>query len=216
MVAPQQHLRNPRPAELPRPGVLGILQQPRGECLLPWGLLAAQTARIGVAEALKLPSLSLTGSAGVSGDLAGGSLATGVLNLGANLLGPIFNAGKNERRVEIEIARTEQLLNQYQQTILNAFREVEDAIVATYTYRDEYEARQRQVQSAVNAADLSWVRYEGGMTSYLEVLDLQRSQFSAELQASQALQQQIASVVELYKALGGGWSVQPTVEVGAD
>ena len=178
--------------------------------------LAAQTARIGVAEALKLPTLSLTGSAGVSGDLANGSLATGVLNLGANLLGPIFNAGKNERRVEIEVARTEQLLNQYQQTILNALREVEDAIAATYTYRSEYEARLRQVESAVNAANLSWVRYEGGMTSYLEVLDLQRSQFSAELQASAALQQQLASVVELYKALGGGWPVERQTAAGAD
>jgi multidrug efflux system outer membrane protein len=72
------------------------------------------------------------------------------------------------------------------------------------------------VESAINAAELSWVRYEGGMTSYLEVLDLQRSQFSAELQASAALQQQLASVVELYKALGGGWPVLPEVETEAD
>jgi len=200
------------PPEVPV-GLPSELVQRRPDILQAERRLAAQTARIGVAEALKFPSLSLTGSAGVSGDLTGGSLGTGFLNLGANLLGPIFNAGKNERRVEIEVARTEQLLNQYEQTILTAFREVEDALVANYTYRDEYEARRRQVESATNAANLSWVRYEGGMTSYLEVLDLQRSQFSAELQASAALQQQLASVVQLYKALGGGWPVEPAAEV---
>jgi len=203
------------PPEIPV-GLPSELVQRRPDILQAERRLAAQTARIGVAEALKFPSLSLTGTAGVSGDLTDGGLAAGFLGLGASLLGPLFNAGKNERRVEIEVARTEQLLNQYEQTILTAFREVEDAIVATYTYRSEYQARQRQVESATNAANLSWVRYEGGMTSYLEVLDLQRSQFSAELQASAALQQQLASVVQLYKALGGGWPVQPTEEVDAD
>ncbi len=197
-------------------GLPSELVQRRPDILQAERQLAAQTARIGVAEALKFPSLSLTGTAGVSGDLTSGGLATGFLGLGASLLGPIFNSGKNQRRVEIEVARTEQLLNQYEQAILTAFREVEDALVATYTYRAEYEARQRQVESAVNAANLSWVRYEGGLTSYLEVLDLQRSQFSAELAASQALDLQLASVVQLYKALGGGWPVQPEVEADAD
>lgn len=190
-------------------GLPSELVQRRPDILQAERQLAAQTARIGVAEALKFPSLSLTGTAGVSADLTDGGVTTGLLGLTANLLGPIFNAGKNERRVEIEVARTEQLLNNYEQTILTAFREVEDALVATYTYQAEYEARQRQVQAAVNAADLSWVRYEGGMTSYLEVLDLQRSEFSAELAASQTLQLQLASVVQLYKALGGGWPVHP-------
>ena len=65
------------------------------------------------------------------------------------------------------------------------------------------------MDAAVRAAELSWARYEGGMTSYLEVLDLQRSQFSAELAASQTLQLHLSSIVELYKALGGGWTVPP-------
>jgi len=203
------------PPEIPV-GLPSELVQRRPDILQAERQLAAQTARIGVAEALKFPSLSLTGTAGVSGDLTDGGLATGFLGLGASLLGPIFNSGKNQRRVEIEVARTEQLLNQYEQTILTAFREVEDALVATYTYQAEYEARQRQVESAINAANLSWVRYEGGMTSYLEVLDLQRSQFNAELSASEALDLQLASVVQLYKALGGGWPVPPEVEADAD
>ena len=196
------------PPEIPV-GLPSELVQRRPDILQAERRLAAQTARIGVAEALKFPSFTLTGTAGVSSDLTDSGLTVGFLGLGAQLLGPLFNAGKNQRRVEIEQARTEQLLNQYEQTILTAFREVEDAIVATTTYRDEYEARQRQVESATNAADLSWVRYEGGMTSYLEVLDLQRSQFSAELGASQTLQLHLSSIVELYKALGGGWTVPP-------
>jgi len=203
------------PPEIPV-GLPSELVQRRPDILQAERQLAAQTARIGVAEALKFPSLSLTGTAGVSGDLTDGGLATGFLGLGASLLGPIFNAGKNQRRVEIEVARTEQLLNQYEQTILTAFQEVEDALVATFTYQAEYEARQRSVEAAINAASLSWIRYEGGMTSYLEVLDLQRSQFNAELSASEALELQLASVVQLYKALGGGWPVQPVVEADAD
>jgi multidrug efflux system outer membrane protein len=196
------------PPEIPV-GLPSELVQRRPDILQAERQLAAQTARIGVAEALKFPSFALTGTAGVSDDLTDGGLAAGFLGLGAQLVGPLFNAGKNQRRVEIEQARTEQLLNRYEQTILTAFREVEDAIVATRTYQAEYDARQRQVESAVNAANLSWVRYEGGLTSYLEVLDLQRSQFSAELAASQALQLHLSSIVELYKALGGGWSVPP-------
>jgi multidrug efflux system outer membrane protein len=203
------------PPEIPV-GLPSELVQRRPDILQAERQLAAQTARIGVAEALKFPSLSLTGSAGVSDDLTDGGVTTGFLSLGANLLGPLFNAGKNQRRVEIEQARTEQLLNRYEQTILTAFREVEDALVATYTYRAELEARQRQVEAARNAAELSWVRYEGGLTSYLEVLDLQRSQFSAELAASQTLELQLASIVELYKALGGGWPVEPETETGAE
>jgi multidrug efflux system outer membrane protein len=206
------------PPDIPA-GLPSELLQRRPDILQAERRLAAQTARIGVAEALKFPSLSLTGSAGVSGDLTDAGVVTGFFNLGANLLGPIFNAGKNQRRVEIEVARTEQLLNQYEQTILTAFREVEDAVTATYTYRDEYDARLRQVEAAVRAADLSWARYQGGMTSYLEVLDLQRSQFSAELTASQALQLHYSSIVELYKALGGGWTPTEQVasaETGAD
>jgi multidrug efflux system outer membrane protein len=189
-------------------GLPSELVQRRPDILEAERRLAAQTARIGVAEALKFPSLSLTGSAGVSDDLTSGGVGVGFLSLGANLIGPLFNAGKNQRRVEIEMARTEQLLNAYEQTILTAFREVEDAVVAVYTYRDQYEARLRALAAAENAAQLSWVRYDGGMTSYLEVLEVQRSLFNAQLSASETLQSQLSSTVELYKALGGGWPVQ--------
>jgi len=169
-----------------------------------------------VAEALKFPQLTLTGSAGLSNDFTSGGLTSAILNIGANLFGPLFNAGRNQRRVDIEVARAEQLLNRYQQTILTAFQEVEDAVVAVYTYRAEHESRVRQVEAARNATELSWARYQGGVTSYLEVLDLQRSLFGAELAASETLQRELSSTVELYKALGGGWPVRDSLWAVAD
>lgn len=195
------------PPEIPT-GLPSDLVRRRPDILEAERRLHAQTERIGVAEALKFPSLSLTGSAGLSEDFTSGGLTTAVLNLGANLIGPLFNAGRNQRRVDIEVARTEQLLNIYEQTILTAFQEVEDAVVAVHTYRIENAARARQVAAAQNAYDLSWARYEEGMSSYLEVLNLQRSLFTAQLASSQTLQLQMSSTVALYKALGGGWPVR--------
>ena len=78
-------------------------------------------------------------------------------------------------------------------------------MIAQTTYKNEYELRRKQMKLATKAANLSWVRYDGGLTSYLEVLLLQNAQFSAELKASSALQQELASIINLYEALGGGW-----------
>jgi multidrug efflux system outer membrane protein len=203
------------PPEIPV-GLPSDLVRRRPDILEAERRLAAQTARIGAAEALKYPTLSLTGTAGLSDDFTSGGLTSAILGIGAGLVGPIFNAGRNQRRVDIEVARTEQLLNVYQQTILTAFREVEDAVVAVYTYRAEHESRQRQVEAAQNANDLSWARYHGGLTSYLEVLDLQRSLFSAQLAESETFQLRLSSTVELYKALGGGWPVRDSLWAVAD
>jgi multidrug efflux system outer membrane protein len=189
------------PPELPV-GLPSALVERRPDVLEAERRLHAQTARIGVAEALKYPSLTLGAGAGVSF----GSATVGFLDAAADLFAPIFNAGRNQNRVDAEIARTEQALARYEQTILTAFREVEDAMVAIRTYETEHENRLLQLQAARSASDLSWIRYEGGLTSYLEYLDLQRALFAAELQASETLQLRLASLVELYKALGGGWN----------
>jgi multidrug efflux system outer membrane protein len=166
--------------------------------------LHAQTARIGATEALKYPSLTLSADMG----LQFVDPTMGFAALGAQVLGPIFNNSANKQRVEIEKARTEQFLNNYENTFLNALREVEDAMIAVQTYRNEFALRRDQVMAAEDAARLSWIRYDGGLTSYLEVLDLQRSSFSSQLKASESLQLQLTSTVRLYQALGGGW-VQP-------
>ena len=165
--------------------------------------LHAQTLRIGVAEALKYPSLTL--SLDMGAQLLSPTLLFG--NLTGQLLGPIFNAGKLQKNVEVEEVRTKQLLYNYQSTFLTALQEVEDAMISVETYKREYFLRNEQMEMATKAAHLSWVRYDGGLTSYLEVLNLQSSQFNAELKASEAFQQEINSVVDLYEALGGGWYV---------
>ena len=172
--------------------------------------LHAQTARIGVAEALKFPQFNLNATLGRIYDDG----STDIFNLGAQLLGPIFTSGKNRRRVDVEVARTQQLIHAYEQTILGAYREVNDALIAVQTYDTELALRRLQMAAAENAAELSWVRYEGGMTSYIEVLDLQRSLFASQLKASETLQLQLTSSVKLYQALGGGWvAEQDTIVV---
>ncbi len=170
--------------------------------------LHAQTLRIGVAEALKYPSLTL------SLDMGAQFVDPTFLfaDLGAQLLGPLFNAGKLQRNVEIEEARTQQLLLNYEATYLNALQEVEDAMIAVETYKNEYALRNEQMEMATKASQLAWVRYDGGLTSYLEVLNLQTSQFNSELKASEAFKNQITSVIALYQALGGGWVVEPDHE----
>jgi multidrug efflux system outer membrane protein len=190
--------------ELP-PGLPSGLLERRPDILVAERELHAQTARIGVAEALKFPQFDLTASLG--GAVA--DVNTGFFDLGAQVFGPIFNSGENQRRVEAEEARTWQLLARYEQTILNAWREVEDALIATSTYEAELAARMRQVEAATDAAHLAWVRYEGGMTSYLEILETQRSLFGAQLAESETRQLRLNAIVELYAALGGGWYEAP-------
>ena len=165
--------------------------------------LEAQTARIGAAEALKYPQLNLSTSIGASF----ANPAVGFASLGAQIFGPIFNNEENKRKVEVEIARTEQLLNDYEGTFLNALREVEDALIAVDTYGKEFDSRIKQLDAASIALEMAWVRYESGLTSYLEILDLQRSEFSSKLKASEILQLRLTSSINLYKALGGGWQV---------
>ena len=170
-------------------------------------MLVAQNARIGVAVAMRFPSISLTGMLGAaSTDLS--SITTGdalIWSFGGGIVGPIFQFGKNKRRVEIERQRFYQDSLYYVQTILQAFREVEDALVEIQTLDSESIARERQMAAALNAAMLSNKRYNGGVTSYLEVLDSERSQFNAQLSAAEVYQLYLNAYVLLYKALGGGW-----------
>ncbi len=191
------------PPDLPS-GIPSDLLYRRPDILQAESQLHAQFERIGVAETLRYPSIIL--SANLGAQLASSSF--GFASLGAQLLGPIFNAEANKNRVEIEKNRTEQLLNSYEQTFLVALVEVEDAMIAVEKYKEEYEIRLTQMKSANTAVKLSWTRFNNGLTNYLEVLDLQRSQFDSNIKASQALQLQLTSTVKLYKALGGGWNPQ--------
>ncbi len=203
-VSPLKQIRIPDSLPV---GLPSQLLERRPDILQAEQLVASQNARIGVAQAMRFPSFSLTGTLGLaSGELSsfvsGNSLAW---SFGGGLAGPIFNFGKNKRRVEIERQRTEQVRLIYEKTVLNAFREVEDALVEVYTYRQEIASRLRQLDAASNAARLSNERYRGGVTSYLEVLDSERSLFNTQLSVSETYQRELSAYVKLYKALGGGW-----------
>ena len=129
----------------------------------------------------------------------------GQWSLAAGIFQPIFNSGRLKAQKKAQVARAEQAEEVYILTLLEAFREVEDAIVATETFRNEFAARARQVKAAANALRLSQARYDAGVVDYLEVLDSERTFFDAELRHSQAHRSVLTSFVALYKALGGGW-----------
>jgi multidrug efflux system outer membrane protein len=176
--------------------------------------LAAQTARIGIAQAARFPSIALTATGGYINEELDDLLDSDseLWSVNVDILGPIFDAGKRRNQVQVEIARTEQALNEYEQTVLEAFREVEDALAGVRNYRDEYRARTMQVRAARSASELSRARYNGGVTDYLEVLDSDRSLFDAQLARSSTSRLELVSVVQLYRALGGGWQLPSAAE----
>lgn len=187
-------------------GLPSSLLERRPDILEALYLIQSQNALIGVAVAQRFPSVSLTGALGAAVNDAGPTTVDGFAwSVAAGLFGPIFNFGKDKSRVEIEEEKTEQALYSYQNVVLNAFREVSDALIEIQTYRVQIEALRRQVTAAENANRLSKLRYDQGFSSYLEVLDSERAQFSAQLDLSQATQEYYNSYVNLYKALGGGW-----------
>jgi outer membrane protein, multidrug efflux system len=171
--------------------------------------LQAQFARIGVAEANRFPTISLTGALG----FASPQLSTLLTNKGfvangfGSLVGPLFNWGQNKKLVEVERKRTEVLYYQYQQTTLNAFAEVDNALASYRNLEEEHRARKQQVEAAAKSLVLSQARYDNGYTSYLEVIIMQTNLFDAQLLESTTLQLKLNSIVALYKALGGGWNM---------
>ena len=179
--------------------------------------LAAATANIGQAKALMFPRIALTGSFGFTSTefdtwFDGPSKAWNILG---NLLQPIFNAGKNRRRVEITESQQRQTLYEYERTILQAFRETEDALVAYQKTGAERVAQASRVTAERKVLELAALRYRGGVAAYLEVLDAQRSLFGAEIDEAQTITENLVSLVQLYKALGGGWPTAPETSGGS-
>jgi multidrug efflux system outer membrane protein len=176
-------------------------------------LLEAQTAKIGVAEALRFPSITLTGLLGVaSSELSSVTTDGGVWSVGGSLMGPLFDFKKNLQRVEIEKEKTKQALYRYENRVLFAFREVADALNEVQTYKKQISSVERKFIAAKNANTLSKMRYDKGVTSYLEVLDTERTLFDVGLELSELKQQFYNAYVKLYKALGGGWLSKEEVE----
>jgi multidrug efflux system outer membrane protein len=208
------------PGDIPRGRAVEALLDPVIPAALPATLLErrpdivqaeqnlrAANASIGVAKSLYFPTLSLTGIFGLQStsldNFAKGSSATG--SIAATLTGPIFTFGAVEGQVASAEAAQREALAFYQQVVLNAFRETNDALVGVVKRREEYEALAKRTSALRTYARLSRAKYDGGMTGYIEVLYAENELFAAELNAISTLAQRHAELVNLYKALGGGW-----------
>lgn len=169
--------------------------------------LAAATADIGVAKAALFPQISLTGFLGLgSRDLGNFANSSAVLwNAAASLVQPIFQGGRNKANVAAAESRMRQQLISYEATVLNAFREVDDALTQYRLAGDRRASADSQVVYNRIVLQLAEARYEGGVTQYLEVLDAQRNLLNTELDAVEAVRRQLAALVAVYRSLGGGW-----------
>jgi multidrug efflux system outer membrane protein len=169
----------------------------------------AAVMRIGVARATQFPAISLFGVLGLNSDKSTELFTSDgrLWSIGGNMVGPLIDLGKSWSRTDAAEAQAEQALKSYESTVLQAVREVEDARVTVQTFLEEYRVRQTQVEAAQSANMLSRRRYEDGVTSYLEVLNTETSLFTSDLGRSNSLQRYLSGVVQLYKALGGGWEI---------
>jgi multidrug efflux system outer membrane protein len=189
------------------PGLPSALLERRPDIRLAEQQLIAANARIGVAKAAYFPQITLTAAGGFQSSALSNLFSgpAGLWSLVGGLTQPIFTAGRIRSNVQLTEAQQQELLLVYQRTIQQAFREVSDGLIG---YRKSREFRVQQeslAESAQDAARLSDLRYRGGATSYLEVLDSNTRYFSAELGLTQARLNELLALVELYRALGGGW-----------
>lgn len=199
----------PLPPEVP-PGLPSALLERRPDIREAEQNLVAANAEIGVAKAAFFPSISLTGSGGgafgrsnVFSSLM--SSHTGIWSYGAQVTQPIFTGGALKGNLRLAESEHQQALIAYRQAIQSAFRDVSDALIAYQKYHLVRVRQEESVKDLRDSVDLSLSRYRGGITTYLEVLDGQRSLYTAELTLAQARGSEYQSLVQLYKALGGGW-----------
>jgi multidrug efflux system outer membrane protein len=197
------------PPELPL-GVPAQLLGRRPDVLAAEQGVIAAGKRVGVAVANRLPTLSLTGFIGLEGttipDMFGANGVAGTA--GGSLLAPIFQGGRLSSQEDAARARLEQSIASYRKAVEVALQEVADAAVGVRKLREARVARTDQVKASTRAAKLALDRYQGGVSSYFEVLDAQRRLFDAQLSLAHTQRDELASAVLLYRALGGGWQAE--------
>lgn len=199
----------PFPAEVPA-GLPSSLLARRPDILQAEQNLVSANAQIGVAKAAFFPQISLTGTGG--GAIGRSGVLTSIINsnigtwgVGAQITQPIFEAGRLRGNLRAAESQQRQYLISYKQAIQNAFKDVSDALIAYEQYHQVRVEQEITVQDLSDSVSASLKRYRGGIATYLEVLDNQRSLFSAQLTLAQARGNEFQSLVQLYKALGGGW-----------
>ncbi len=205
-------LRQNREVTVP-PGLPSDLLERRPDIRAAEQLLVAANADIGQAKAAFFPKVTLTGFYGVQ-SVALSDLFTSpsrTWQFGPAVSMPLFTGGALRGNLKLAQARFGESVAQYQKTVQNSFREVSDSLIA-YRRTREFRARQEELtQANRNATDLANVRYEGGVTSYLEVLYNEQQLFGAELGLAQARLNELLSVIQLYRALGGGWTLPDAI-----
>jgi multidrug efflux system outer membrane protein len=172
--------------------------------------LVAANANIGVAKAMFFPQISLLGTGGGAwghSQFAGTNIPApiGVESYGASVTQPIFEGGALRNNLRYAKSQERQALIGYEQTIQHAFGDVSDALIGYDKYHAVRERQEQSVKDLQESVNVSLMRYRGGTSNYLDVLDSQRSLFSAELTLAQARNNEYQGLVQLYKALGGGW-----------
>jgi multidrug efflux system outer membrane protein len=192
-------------------GVPAMLLERRPDVRAAEERARASVMQIGIARAQQYPSLSLTGFIGLNAakDKNLFSADAQTWSIGAGLLGPLVDLGKSWSRVDAAEAQAQQALETYENTVLQAVKDVEDARISVDTFRQEHAARAAQVKAGKSGAMLSRRRYMDGVTSYLEVLETERSLFQAELAHSGTQERFLFSIIQLYRSLGGGWLPEP-------
>ncbi|MHB8760475.1 MAG: efflux transporter outer membrane subunit, partial [Thiobacillus sp.] len=172
--------------------------------------LAAETARVGVAQAARFPSFNLSGSIGLEALTLGGLRNSGASSsLLAGIAAPIFDAGRLRAQVDVQDAVREQALVAYERTVLTALQEVESALVALARSRERSAALADGAAAARNAANLARQRYSAGLIDFQSVLDSERSVLALEDSLASTRADGVLALIRLYKALGGGWSPPP-------
>src|SRR5215831_69219 len=197
---------NPPPQDLPV-GLPSRLLERRPDILQAEQQLVAANAQIGVARAQFFPQLSISASAGVSGDSLSSifdpdsKLIYGI----GSLAQPLFEGGKLRGQLQFSQREKEEMVLNYQKTIAAAFHDVSNALIAVNKQRAAREQEEKLVIAARDAAQLARTRYQGGATSYLEVLTTDSNLFAAQLNMVNTQEGEALSLVQLYGALGGGW-----------
>jgi NodT family efflux transporter outer membrane factor (OMF) lipoprotein len=189
------------------PGLPSALLVRRPDVASAEAQLAAANANVIVARAALLPSISLTGSAGLASDVLLNFLSapTAVLAIGASLLQPIFNGGRLRAQVDVAASRERELVENYRKFILAALADVESALAAGGRSAEQEGLQEQVVVQARRSLQLAEVRYREGADDLLTVLDAQRTLFQAEDQRAQLRLARLQAAVSLYKALGGAW-----------
>jgi multidrug efflux system outer membrane protein len=196
----------PHPPAIPA-GLPSALLERRPDIRQSEELLVAANAQIGVARAAYFPDISLTATPGFQSSALSSlfSGSAGLWTFAGTVTQPIFNGGQIRSNVRLSEAKQQEAVLTYQQTIQGAFRDVSDALIA-YQQDQEFLAQQELLaHAAEDAAQLSGKRYQAGTTNYLEVLTNETNYLSAELGLAQARLNELLALVQIYKALGGGW-----------